>query len=147
VIQQDNAGPHIKADDPDFLDAVEDSGWNINMQFQPPSSPDMNLNDLGFFKSIQSICEEELPRNVPEMIRVVNDAYAQYPAEHLNKIWLSHQQAMAQTLLSRGNYTFKLTHLKKDQLLREGILPKSLAVTMQLYNDCKHYLLYNCYAI
>ena len=77
----------------------------------------MNLNNLGFFKSIQSIFQEELPRNNEQMIQCVKDAYAQYPAERLNKIWLSHQQATTQTLLGRGNNTYKLTHLKKDQLL------------------------------
>ena len=81
------------------------------------------------------------------MIQCVKDANAQYPAERLNKIWLSHQQAMTQTLLGRGNNTYKLTHLKKNQLLREGNPPKSLAGTMQLYNDCQQYLLDNGYAI
>ena len=64
----------------------------------------MNLNDLGFFKSIQSIFQEELPRNVEQMIQC-KDAYAQYPAERLNKIWLSHQKATTQTLLGRENNT------------------------------------------
>jgi hypothetical protein len=47
-VQQDNAGPHISPDDPDFVDAVKDSDWGINLVFQPPNSPDFNLNDLGF---------------------------------------------------------------------------------------------------
>ena len=32
VVQQDNAGPHIAADDPDFLEAVKQSGWKINLE-------------------------------------------------------------------------------------------------------------------
>jgi hypothetical protein len=136
-VQQDNAGPHIAADDPDFLEAVEQSGWKINLEFQPPNSPDMNLNDLGFFKAIQSMSQEDVPRNIDELIESVKNSYAQYSPESLNKIWLSHQQCMTQTLISRGNNVYKLGHLKKDKLIREGHLPDSLAVSMDLYNNSK----------
>jgi hypothetical protein len=147
VVQQDNAGPHIAPDDQDFIEAVEDSGWSVNLEFQPPNSPDFNINDLGFFKAIQSICQEDVPRNVDELIHSVTQAYAQYPAERLNNIWLSHQQAMIQSLLSRGNNVYKLAHMKKEKLLREGHLPDQLAITMDLYNNSKQYLHENGYFV
>ena len=47
----------------------------------------------------------------------------------------------------RGNNVYKLGHLKKDKLIREGHLPDSLAVSMDLYNNSKQYLLENGYSI
>jgi hypothetical protein len=147
VVQQDNAGPHISPDDDDFLEMVQQSGWNISLKFQPPNSPDMNLNDLGFFRAIQSICQEDVPRNVEELIESVKQAYASYPARSINKMWLTHQQAMTQTLLSRGDNIYKIGHINKDKLLRDGNLPDSLAISMDLYNNSTQYLLENGYAV
>lgn len=47
-IQQDNAKPHVKNSDPDFRAAANQNGFNITLVQQPPNSPDMNINDLGF---------------------------------------------------------------------------------------------------
>lgn len=145
IVQQDNAGPHIQPDDPDWLEAVESTGWDINLNFQPPNSPDLNVNDLGFFRSIQSISQEEVPRNVPELVACVKSAFDQYQPESINKIWLSHQQAMVQTLLSKGNNNYKLTHMNKNKLIKEGKLPQALSIPLGLYDDSRQFLLENGY--
>ncbi|XP_074293213.1 uncharacterized protein LOC141620174 [Silene latifolia] len=49
IIQQDNARPHFTNNDPDFKKAATTDGWNIEMTYQPPNSPDLNVLDLGFF--------------------------------------------------------------------------------------------------
>jgi hypothetical protein len=54
-IQQDNARPHAKVDDPAILEAGHEGGWNITLTCQPPNSPDFNVLDLGYFNSIQSL--------------------------------------------------------------------------------------------
>lgn len=140
VIQQDNAGPHIDPDDPDWADAVAQTGWNISLKFQPPNSPDLNVNDLGFFRSIQSIAQEECPDNIEELVQSVEAAFAGYSSKDLNKIWLSHQQAMIETLLHKGNNNYKLAHMKKEKLIRENKLPISLHVDMTLYDECVQFL-------
>ncbi|CAK9828114.1 hypothetical protein ANTRET_LOCUS5693 [Anthophora retusa] len=48
-IQQDNAKPHLKGDDPLLLEERFRDGWKIQMKSQPPNSPDFNVLDLGFF--------------------------------------------------------------------------------------------------
>ncbi|XP_074311253.1 uncharacterized protein LOC141647107 [Silene latifolia] len=48
-IQQDNARPHIKNNYPEFMAVANTDGFNIELVFQPPNSPDLNVNDLGFF--------------------------------------------------------------------------------------------------
>ena len=55
-IQQDNAGPHIGVDDPEFRRAATAvTSLQIKLIMQPPMSPDLNILDLGFFNSIQSL--------------------------------------------------------------------------------------------
>ena len=51
-IQQDNARTHVSPNDPAFLQAVAATGLDIRLMQQPPDSPDMNVLDLGFFRSI-----------------------------------------------------------------------------------------------
>jgi hypothetical protein len=51
-IQQDNAKPHLLPNDPDFLKAVKQTDLDIRLMQQPPNSPDMNVLDLCFFRSL-----------------------------------------------------------------------------------------------
>ena len=60
--------------------------------------------------------QADVPRNIGELIESVKNSYAQYSPEILKNIWLSHQQAMTHTLISRGN----------------NILPDALGISMDL---------------
>jgi hypothetical protein len=92
--------------------------------------------------------QADVPRNIGELIESVKNSYAQYSPEILNKIWLSHQQAMTDTLISRGNNVYyKLGHLQKDKLIREGRLPDALGISMDLYNKSIQYHLENGIAV
>ncbi|XP_074314583.1 uncharacterized protein LOC141649805 [Silene latifolia] len=46
IIQQDNAKPHIKGNDSDFLLAANSTDFNINLTQEPPNSSDLNVLDL-----------------------------------------------------------------------------------------------------
>ena len=54
-VQQDNAKPHIAPNDTEFLNESMKDGFYIELVQQPPNSPDMNVLDLGFFRSIQAL--------------------------------------------------------------------------------------------
>ena len=58
-IQQDNAKPHIKVDDAEFLQEASRDGFDIRLCFQPPNSPDLNVLELSFFQAIQSRQEQK----------------------------------------------------------------------------------------
>ena len=64
IIQQDNAKPHIAPNDKDFVDEATKDGFNIQLVQQPPNSPDMNVLDLGFFRSIQALQFQKAAYNV-----------------------------------------------------------------------------------
>ena len=61
LIQQDNCPAHINDDDPDFRAAASADGFNIHLFSQPANSPDTNVNDLGYFRALQSLKDEETP--------------------------------------------------------------------------------------
>jgi hypothetical protein len=51
-IQQDNAKSHVDKNDEDFLRAASEGGFDIKLTCQTPTSPDLNILDLGFFNAI-----------------------------------------------------------------------------------------------
>ena len=70
-IQYDNAGAHNSAFTQETKDALISDGWNLQMRNQPGRSPDLNINDLGFFNALQSLQNKCEFRNIEEMITKV----------------------------------------------------------------------------
>ena len=62
---------------------------DVELINQPANSPDFNVNDLGFFRALQSKHFEHTCSNVDELIASVTKANGEYPPAQLNKIWLS----------------------------------------------------------
>ena len=80
-IQQDGAKSHILDDDEEWLEAVETMGVNVKLYTQAAQSPDLNINDLAFFRSIMSLKRTEAPRDSLKLIAAVEKAYNEYPAK------------------------------------------------------------------
>ena len=96
---------------------------------QPPKSPDLNVLDLGFFNSIQSIQQHtHAPYNFPELVEAVvqhsftGGQHHIYGTRTLNKVWLSWQRVTINVLRTDGMNASPLTHMGKDAMLREGPL-------------------------
>ena len=53
-IQQDSARPHISVYDEEFIEVGRQEGVDIKLVCQP-NSPDLNVLDLEFFRSIQAL--------------------------------------------------------------------------------------------
>ena len=134
-IQQDNARTHVQADDPVFLAAVKASGLDIRLTFQPPNSPDLNVLDLCFFSSIQSLAFESAPKNLKELIETVEQAYDAYDVKTLAKVYITLKSVLLEIIKDQGGNTYKPPHMGKDKLIREGKLPNILEVDSTLYED------------
>jgi hypothetical protein len=62
IVQQDGASPHVgKGNLEYFRQEGRKNGWKIKVVTQPPQSPDLNVNDLGFFRSLK--CRVEILKN------------------------------------------------------------------------------------
>ena len=115
IIQQDGAKAHIRENDKKFLAAGARGTWNITVRTQPARSPDLNINDLAFFRALQSdYWELGFSKNVEEVVAKVKKAYNNYPAYSIEKSWLSLAGVLNQIIVHRGKNDFKLPHMGKD---------------------------------
>jgi hypothetical protein len=131
-IQQDGASSHINigGNDPwyDFLEEIELNN-KIILYNQPANSPDLNINDLGFFRAIESVYKRECPRTYTDIINMVVKAYWDYPREKLNRLWLTRQTCCNMIIDHCGSINYKIPHMNKERLEREGLLPDAVPVT------------------
>lgn len=84
-IQQDNADPHIKLNDPEFnAAALGDQSISVCLYFQAPDSSNMNIIDLRFFRAIQTIQYQKPAPSIDEPIADVEDAFREVPYQKSN---------------------------------------------------------------
>lgn len=124
-IQQDNARPHVDPHDKDFVEAATLNGYDIRLCYQPPNSPDMNVLDLGYFRAIQSLQQQEAPSTIEELIEAVQKSFQDLHYDKLNKIFLTLQLCMQETMKVDGCNNYKQPHFK-DTLQFNGQIPLSL---------------------
>ncbi|XP_074289164.1 uncharacterized protein LOC141614305 [Silene latifolia] len=139
-IQQDNARPHIKNDDPEFMAAANSDGFQIELVFQPPNSPDLNCNDLGYFRALQSLQKKHAAKTVDDLVNEVMQAFVDYSPSKLNNIFLSLQAVMVEIMKCKGHNNFSLPHMGKGHLAAIGMLPRNLEVNVELVKECIEYL-------
>ena len=130
-IQQDGAKAHIVPTDSEWLDAVAALGQEdkIYLYTQPANSPDTNLNDLGFFAALQSVYYEEAPNNAGELIELVEKCFRDFDSKKINRIWLTYMGCLNEIIDNHGDNNYKVPHMKKAKLEKEGKLPRKLDVT------------------
>jgi hypothetical protein len=127
-IQQDGAKAHISPDDPAFVNIALIRGLNVELYTQPARSPDLNVEDLGFFRAIQSF-NDSCPSNAVELIAGVRKAYNDYDYRKINRVFLTLQTILNEIIECNGDNTYKIPHMGKERLEREGRLPLVIAVT------------------
>ncbi|XP_074266864.1 uncharacterized protein LOC141590154 [Silene latifolia] len=140
-IQQDNAKPHINGKDKDFLEAATSDGFNIKLTQQPAQSPDLNILDLGFFRSIQSLQDENPAKTVEELVNKVTEAYESETVETLDNVFLNLQACMLEIMKKREHNNYPLPHLAKVSQRRQETLPRDLTVDEDLVKECIQFLI------
>ena len=134
-IQQDNAPSHVTPTDPLFCEAAKQDDFDIRLTLQPPNSPDLNILDLGFFSSIQSIQYKTSSKTTEELVAAVEKAFVDYPVCKLNRVFLTLQSCMREVMRAGGGNRYNIPHLKKSMLERQGSLPLQLKCDAVLVND------------
>jgi hypothetical protein len=133
-IQQDNAKSHMAADDVEFAEAAKDAGLsNVSLYCQPPNSPDTNINDLAFFRSIQSLQHKiGSGNNAGTLIASVEQAFAEYPWKKLRNAFLTLQCCLNDIIECHGDNDYKIKHMNKEGLERQGKLPTTIRATQTI---------------
>ena len=99
---QDQYTNSLVADDPEVrLEGMRD-GFDIRVVFQPPNSPDMNVLDLGYFRSIQALQHQHPSNWTEELIATVKRSLEELDGINLEDTFLSLQACMTETLREKG---------------------------------------------
>ena len=124
TIQQDRALSHIKQNDPAFLLAASAGNWDIKLLTQPAQSPDTNLLDLSFSRALQSSqWDHGFANEINGLVAQVTRAYCDFPPRKIDFGFLTLQSCLEQILICNGDNNYKVPHMGKECLLRDGMLP------------------------
>ncbi|CAN0350163.1 unnamed protein product, partial [Discosporangium mesarthrocarpum] len=99
------------------------AGDSIILKTQPANSPDLSVNDLAFFQSIQQLKEDVGVCSPEGLVEAIMEAFNVCPWETLERAWQSLFAVLGEVLGSKGDNSYKLPHLGKEDLHRTGKLP------------------------
>lgn len=86
--QHDGARPHTaKTNTRAFASHSKMRGFRINVVVQPAQSPDLNVDDLAFFNSLQSDVSLVAKESRRELLDAVISCWDAYPAEKMRSVW------------------------------------------------------------
>jgi hypothetical protein len=133
-IQQDGAGGHTNHDDPYLTQAIEDLGLTdkVSIYTQPPTSPDLNICDLGLFNALQSEYYDTSPKNEVELIALVEETYKNYCYLKINRLFVTLQTIFNSIIEANGGNDFTIVHMNKARLERDGVLPVAVPLTAMI---------------
>jgi len=130
---QDQYTNSLVADDPEVrLEGMRD-GFDIRVVFQPPNSPDMNVLDLGYFRSIQALQHQHPSNWTEELIATVKRSLEELDGINLEDTFLSLQACMTETLREKGGNNYKLPHIHKSHRRREGETLRTLECPAEVW--------------
>ncbi|XP_038715957.1 uncharacterized protein LOC120009425 [Tripterygium wilfordii] len=109
--------------------------WVTHLCCQPLNSPDLNVLDLGFFRAIDSLQHQEAPSTMDEFVLAVENAFYMFPEEDLNNVSLTLQSCMVEILRNFGGNNYKIPHMSKKKLIRNGQLSICIECDSQILND------------
>ncbi|XP_057543524.1 uncharacterized protein LOC130821758 [Amaranthus tricolor] len=101
-IQQDNAKPYILDDDEVFREVATLDRFSFHLVQQPPNSPDMNVLDLGFFRSIQWLQHQKSAYNYAQLINTVSAAFNNLHPNALKYVWIILQACKVEVIKKLG---------------------------------------------
>lgn len=136
-LQQDNAKPHIKDDDSIVSEAGRQLRLDLHVLCQPPNSPDFNVLDLGYFRSIQSLQHEEGSANYDELVGAVEKSFEDLKIDKLDDVFLSLQSCITAVLTDAGGNGYTLPHSNKAALRRSGQLPEAFSCRLELFEKTR----------
>ncbi|CAM9154592.1 unnamed protein product, partial [Sphacelaria rigidula] len=88
VVQQDGASPHTGTGNPEILNSAGmGKGWLAELVAQPSQSPDLNINDLGFFASLKSRMWRMNASSIDELVKTIFMEYEDHDSDTLERVW------------------------------------------------------------
>ena len=87
--QHDGARPHTERVNTQlFRSHGAMKGLRIQVLVQPAQSPDLNVDDLAFFRSLQTDVSLVAKENRRDLLAAVTQCWEDYPADKMESVWL-----------------------------------------------------------
>ena len=128
LIQMDNAPSHIDGTEREWIEAVQKTGLPIEISKQPACSPDLNVLDLGYFNSIQSLQHKTRSCTIQQLIYNVIKSFQDLEATTLSNIFVTWQIIMLKIIQTEGDNTYKMPHKRRYLLEKSGIVTTTVVV-------------------
>jgi hypothetical protein len=96
----------------------------------------MNVLDLCFFRSLQSLTDTRAPASIKELIEGVEEEYHNYDVKKLARSFSTLKYCMAEIMKARGGIHYNIPHNKEHQAV-EGKLPMAISITADLLAETK----------
>jgi hypothetical protein len=130
-IQHDNAPVHFTESNPEWKVASKLDNWCIELKNQCPNSPDTNICDLGFFRTLQ-LEQWKLPcaKSTDELIKRVEQAFNKLSPESIDANFVTLQSCLDEIVKHHHCNDYKIPHLGKAKIHAIiGKLPDALPVS------------------
>ena len=125
-----------------ILALIEKGNFSPIIVTQLPNSPDVNINDLGFFSSLKyevsQICTH--CTNRVEMMATVIHAFDEYPADKLEDKWACYYNNLRSIMSCLGGNDYKQARNEGKRHRRETGTSVDLSVSLADCDRCLAYL-------
>lgn len=140
VIQHDGAPAHSGKGNAEYWPLMLKKLYHkrrIEIITQPAQSPDLNVNDLGFFNSLQKLTRSEGSVTLSEMLDNVEACFWAYEPETLERVWQAQFNIYNCILQARGGNNFKLPHTGVAKRQRAGVLASEVLALRPEIRACR----------
>lgn len=102
-IQQDNAKPHVGKNNVKKINDFGDLNVpNTVLLNQPAQSPELNINDLGFFHSLSKRAQKEGYETLDQLWLSVQNAYWTTASNTLLNLWMLKSEVIKEIITAKG---------------------------------------------
>ena len=107
-------------------------GWSITVETQPPQSPDLNLNDLSIFASLQAQQRATWTYNIKDLLVAVQAVWEGYKWHTIELAWQTLFNVYNCILETDGDNNFKIPHTGARARLTRGDIVRHAPVLARL---------------
>ena len=105
----------------------------VELVTQPAQSPDLNVNDLGFFASLEWRVWGMNASSINEFVETIFQQYEEYDSATLERVWQSLFKVYNQTLRQMGDNDFSVKHTGVTAWQKAGTLGRGVKYDQEAF--------------
>lgn len=93
-----------------------------------------------FLYVIQALQYKEASTTIDELIEAMVKSFERFSSVESTKIFLSLQACMIEIMKTKGSNNYKIPHIQKGVMQRQGTLPTQLKCEISLVEEVMHHI-------